>query len=156
MTQTLRLNLRMTTDKPSPNTYPSNSTSNTRTDTMTHRKLDNLVILVPISPQSLDKLRSLCRTVHYYPYAPSGGGKVPKHVLKEGEVWFCGTSAFPEEVGSVEDVPNARVLQLSSGQSLFLPHKPLHYPLDCVEVWYGGGEMMRGLMISWSEPGIGG
>jgi hypothetical protein len=39
--------------------------------------------------------------------------------MGEGEVWFTGTSAFPDIVKSVEDVPKARVLQLSSGTSSY-------------------------------------
>jgi hypothetical protein len=75
--------------------------------------LENLVVLVPISSSSLDKLKDLCKVVHYHP-----DGQVPHKVFKEGEVWFCGTTPFPEEVKSVDDVPKARVLQLSSGKSI--------------------------------------
>lgn len=74
--------------------------------------LQNLVVLVPLSDESLNKLKELCKVVHYHP-----DGKIPKRVMGEGEVWFTGTSAFPDVVETVEDVPKARVLQLSSGMS---------------------------------------
>jgi hypothetical protein len=74
--------------------------------------LQNLVVLVPLSDGALDKLKKLCKVVHYHP-----DGNAPTEVMGEGEVWFTGTSAFPDIVKTVEDVPKARVLQLSSGMS---------------------------------------
>lgn len=82
------------------------------TESASKDSLQNLVVLVPLSDESLDKLKKLCKVVHYHP-----DGKIPKNVIGEGEVWFTGTSAFPDVVETVEDVPKARVLQLSSGTS---------------------------------------
>ena len=82
------------------------------TESASKDSLQNLVVLVPLSDESLEKLKKLCKVVHYHP-----DGNIPKKVMGEGEVWFTGTSAFPDIVETVEDVPKARVLQLSSGTS---------------------------------------
>jgi hypothetical protein len=89
------------------------SQSQSQSQSKNKDSLQNLVVLVPLSDESLDKLKKLCKVVHYHP-----DGNVPSEVMGEGEVWFTGTSAFPDIVKTVEDVPKARVLQLSSGMSL--------------------------------------
>jgi hypothetical protein len=85
--------------------------------------LQSLVITIPLSDEALAKLRNHFPTIFYHP-----DGNVSEKdgkALKEGEVWFTGTGAFPGIVKSIEDVPKARVVQLASGE-LFQPEL-----LDC-------------------------
>jgi hypothetical protein len=76
--------------------------------------LQSLVITIPLSEEALAKLRNHFPTVFYHPDGDvsSKDGKA----LREGEVWFTGTGAFPRIVKSIEDVPKARVVQLASGE----------------------------------------
>ena len=103
------LELDMTDPRPQ-----SEGQQRSHTESASKDSLQNLVVLVPLSDESLDKLKELCKVVHYHP-----DGNIPKKVMGEGEVWFTGTSAFPDVVETVEDVPKARVLQLSSGMFCF-------------------------------------
>lgn len=77
-------------------------------------KVQTLVITVTLAPASVDKFRDLFKAVHYHP-----DGQVSKHVQKEAEVWFGNWQGFPESVEQLEDIPNVKILQLSSGTS---PH----------------------------------
>lgn len=83
-------------------------------------KLQTLVITVSLSPESIDKFRALFKTVHYHP-----DGQVPGEVQSEAEVWFTNWAGFPDSVARLEDVPNVRILQLSSGQSAPYSHPQL-------------------------------
>ena len=100
-------------------------------------KLQTLAITVNLSPESVDKFKKLFKTVHYYPT-----GAVPKHLLKDVEVWFATWAGFPEVVESLDQIPKVRILQISSGTSrhpcnsipppqlhLSRPHRPTVRPL---------------------------
>lgn len=75
-------------------------------------KLQTLAITVTLTPGSIDKLKKLFKTVHYYPT-----GQVPKKLLGEIEVWFGTWAGFPEVVERLEEIPKVRILQISSGMS---------------------------------------
>lgn len=77
--------------------------------------LQTLVITLPISNESLEKLHLHFPNIHYRP-----NGQLDRKVMGEGEVWFTGFTAFPASVGTIEDIPKARVLQLTSGTSFSL------------------------------------
>jgi hypothetical protein len=85
--------------------------------------LQTLVITIPLTDPTLEKLHSHFPNIHYHPDGDLSKEKDGK-VLREGEVWFTGIGAFPDVVESIEDVPKARVLQLMSGESYPL----LRYP----------------------------
>lgn len=75
-------------------------------------KLQTLAITVALSPESIDKFKTLFKTVHYYPT-----GQVPKALLADIEVWFANWAGFPEVVESLDQIPKVRILQISSGAS---------------------------------------
>jgi hypothetical protein len=77
--------------------------------------LQTLVITVPLTDPTLEKLRLHFPNIHHFPNGELSKEKDGK-VLREGEVWFTGIGAFPSVVESIEDVPKARVLQLMSGE----------------------------------------
>jgi hypothetical protein len=109
-TPTFYLDLTMTRHDPYSRSYPKPKVPD-------RYILQTLVITIPLSDQTLEKLRYHFPNIHYHPDGKvSKGGKA----LKEGEVWFTGTGAFPDVVEKIEDVPKARVLQLASGQSSFI------------------------------------
>lgn len=74
-------------------------------------KLQTLAITVNLSPESIEKFKKLFKTVHYYPT-----GAIPKHLLKDVEVWFATWAGFPEVVESLNQIPKVRILQISSGK----------------------------------------
>jgi len=79
--------------------------------------LQTLVITIPLTDATLEKLHLHFPNIHYFPDADLSKDK---KVLKEGEVWFTGTGAFPGVVETIEDVPKAKLLQLVSGEYLSL------------------------------------
>jgi hypothetical protein len=78
--------------------------------------LQTLIVTVNLSTESIDKLKSLFKNVHHHP-----DGKVPKDVISKAEVWFSNWQGLPEVVSSIEDIPNLRLLQLSSGMCISYP-----------------------------------
>jgi hypothetical protein len=78
--------------------------------------LQTLVITIPLTDPTLEKLHSHFPNIHYF---PDGDLSKDKKVLGEGEVWFTGTGPFPSVVEKIEDVPKAKLLQLVSGRSFY-------------------------------------
>ena len=87
--------------------------------------LQTLVITIPLTDSTLEKLHLHFPNIHYF---PDGDLSKDKEVLKEGEVWFTGTGAFPGVVETIEDVPKAKLLQLVSGAFLSLLPSHASYP----------------------------
>jgi len=94
--------------------------------------LQTLVITIPLTDPTLEKLHLHFPNIHYY---PDGDLSKDKKVLGEGEVWFTGTGAFPGVVEKIEDVPKARLLQLVSGKSILLFTNVLLYHLSGRAPW---------------------
>lgn len=93
--------------------------------------LQTLVVTVSLSPESIDKLKSLFKHVHYHPDA-----KVPKDVITKAEVWFTNWQGIPEVVETIDDIPKLRLLQLSSGSSDARPRGAIEGKVaDMKESW---------------------
>jgi hypothetical protein len=78
--------------------------------------LQTLVVTIPLTDPTLEKLHVHFPNIHYF---PDGNLSKDRKVLGEGEVWFTGTGPFPSVVETIEDVPKAKLLQLVSGRSLY-------------------------------------
>lgn len=76
-------------------------------------ELDTLLITVALSPESLEKVKRKFETVHYYPADPED---VPADVLAKVQVWYSNYAGFPARVTKAEQVPELKVMQLSSGE----------------------------------------
>lgn len=85
---------------------------------MTSHTFNRLLITFDIPPACLAKLKQTFHTVHYFP--DPAETPPPKEVLREVDVWFLSFLRWvgvPEDV-RLEDTPNLRLIQLTSGMSL--------------------------------------
>lgn len=78
---------------------------------LTH--LDTLIVTVSLSPESLTKVKKNFKTVHYY---PDPNTPVPDEALAKADIWYSNWQAFPAVVKKAEQVPELKVMQLSSGE----------------------------------------
>lgn len=74
--------------------------------------LDTLVVTAPISDTKLRELKKAFKVVHNYP----GGENVPAEVIEEAQIWYTTWMGLPKSVKTIEEVPNTKAIQLSSGK----------------------------------------
>jgi hypothetical protein len=72
-----------------------------------------VVITAPIAQWKLDEINPLAEHVHYHP-----DNNVPDEVLEQAEIWFTTWTGFPSNVTRLDQIPNTKVIQLTSGESL--------------------------------------
>lgn len=73
--------------------------------------LQNLVITAPVSEDKVEELRGAFGKVTYHP-----DGKVDAQTASEADIWYTTWLGLPNTVTSLEQVPNTKVIQLSSGR----------------------------------------
>jgi hypothetical protein len=74
--------------------------------------VSHVVVTAPIAQWKLDEILPLAANVHYHP-----DNKVPDDVLQKAEVWFTTWTGFPPNVTQLDQIPNTRIIQLTSGES---------------------------------------
>lgn len=71
--------------------------------------IDTIAVTYKLTPASETKLRSLVKTVHYYP-----SGDIPLSLLPSIQAWFTNWTGFPPHVKDVSQIPNLKHLQTST------------------------------------------
>jgi hypothetical protein len=72
---------------------------------------DNVVITVPLADWKLEQVRPHAINLHYHP-----DGQVPTEVLAKADIWFTSWTGFPKDVTSLDQIPQTKVIQLTSGE----------------------------------------
>lgn len=74
--------------------------------------LETLIVTVPVSAEKLAEVKTHFKTVHVF----DEGETVTKEAAREVEVWYSNYLGIPKEI-EYEDVPNLKLVQLTSGKS---------------------------------------
>lgn len=75
--------------------------------------LETLIVSVPVSAEKLAEVKTHFKTVHVF----AEDETVTKEAAREAEVWYCNWFGIPKEI-EYEDVPNLKLVQLTSGKFL--------------------------------------
>ncbi|WVW86486.1 hypothetical protein I302_108534 [Kwoniella bestiolae CBS 10118] len=81
---------------------------------------DNAVITVEVSESKLEEVKRVYKNVYYHP-----DENVPEEELKVADIWFATWTGLPTCVKSLDQIPNMKVLQLSSAGA----NKALYSPI---------------------------
>ena len=65
-------------------------------------------VIAPVSQSKLEEVQF--PKVHYYP-----DGQVPDDILAVVDIWYTTWTGLPDTVTSLSQIPNTKVVQLSSG-----------------------------------------
>ncbi|KAL7425045.1 hypothetical protein Q5752_000733 [Cryptotrichosporon argae] len=94
---------------------------------MTAPAFQTLAVTVPLSDESVARLRAAFQTVHYYP-----GNDVPRDVLTDVEMWFCRWLGIPDWI-TYDDIPSTRLVQLTSAGANLALAVPALKPAEAKE-----------------------
>jgi phosphoglycerate dehydrogenase-like enzyme len=72
--------------------------------------LRKLVVTAPVSEAKLEELRGAFEKVTYHP-----DGQVDAQTASEADIWYTTWLGLPKTVTSLDQVPNTKAIQLSSG-----------------------------------------
>ena len=74
--------------------------------------LDYLTVTASVSQAKIDELKTVFKEVQFY----NGGEGVPEEVVRKTEIWYTTWLGLPKSVTRLDQVPNTKVIQLSSGE----------------------------------------
>lgn len=97
--------------------------------------LETLIVSVPVSAEKLAEVKTHFKTVHVF----AEDETVTKEAAREAEVWYCNWFGIPKEI-EYEDVPNLKLVQLTSGKTLSssIPFLLVYFP--CIFFGNNGAE----------------
>lgn len=72
---------------------------------------NNVVVTVPLADWKLEDVRPHATNLHYHP-----DGQVPTEVLEKADIWFTSWTGFPKHVTNLNQIPQTKVIQLTSGE----------------------------------------
>ncbi|WWC92018.1 uncharacterized protein L201_006972 [Kwoniella dendrophila CBS 6074] len=73
---------------------------------------ENVIVTCDITDKKLKEIEKVYKNVSFYPGEKSND--IPKDVLEKVDIWYTNWLGLPKSIGSLNQIPNTKVLQLSS------------------------------------------